>query len=123
MILRSPGEFSSQLQTGSARALIAKRKFEQHARLWTLAAAALRTVDADFADAFTGLAVTKGFRGSPHIDTTNTGPFYGLALGNFQDGTGGIQVAPAVLISFEALVNSLSLSLSLSICLSVYLSF
>ena len=34
----------------------------------------------------------KGFRGSPHIDTTNTGPFYGLSIGDFIDGTGGIQV-------------------------------
>jgi hypothetical protein len=50
------------------------------------------TVDPEFANAFTGLAVTKGFVGSPHIDTTNIGPFYGLAIGDFDDGTGGIRV-------------------------------
>ena len=32
------------------------------------------------------------FQGSPHIDTTNVGPFYGLAFGDFADGTGGIRV-------------------------------
>lgn len=41
---------------------------------------------------FSALAVTYGFRGSPHIDKQNTGPFYGLALGNFSDTQGGICV-------------------------------
>jgi hypothetical protein len=49
-------------------------------------------VDAEFAAQFTGLAVTQGFSGSPHIDTTNVGPFYGLALGSFEEGSGGIRV-------------------------------
>ena len=35
----------------------------------------MATVDQEFANVFTGLAVTKGFVGSPHIDTTNIGPF------------------------------------------------
>jgi len=30
--------------------------------------------------------VTRGFKGSPHIDKTNIGPFYGLAMGDFEDG-------------------------------------
>merc|ERR1712194_795069 len=72
--------------------LAAKKKYEQNERLWQLAAAAMASVDPEFATNFTGLAVTQGFKGSPHIDTTNTGPFYGLSLGNFADGTGGIQV-------------------------------
>lgn len=39
---------------------------------------------------FTAIAFTYGFVGSPHIDTQNIGPFYGLALGNFRDsGHGG----------------------------------
>ena len=93
MILRSPYEFEEKLRRlGSRSASAAERRFVQNARLWRLAAAAMATVDADFAARFTGLAVTRGFRGSPHIDTTNTGPFYGLALGDFAEGTGGIRV-------------------------------
>ena len=49
-------------------------------------------VDPVFAQQYTALAVTHGFHGSPHIDKQNVGPFYGLALGNFDEGTGGIQV-------------------------------
>lgn len=39
--------------------------------------------------------VTHRFVGSPHIDTSNIGPFYGLAIGDFPDGTGGIRVEEA----------------------------
>jgi hypothetical protein len=49
-------------------------------------------VDLDFARQFTALAVTNGFRGSPHIDKQNTGPFDRLAMGDFPDGQGGIVV-------------------------------
>jgi hypothetical protein len=49
-------------------------------------------VDPAFADSFTALAVTHGFRGSPHIDKQNIGPFYGLALGTFAVGSGGVCV-------------------------------
>ena len=45
----------------------------------------MREVDADHADRFTAVAFTKNFRGSPHIDTQNIGPFYGLALGDFRN--------------------------------------
>ena len=64
----------------------------KYRRLWDLAHSAMAQVDADFASRFTALAVTHGFRGSPHIDKQNVGPFYGLALGDFEDGTGGICV-------------------------------
>ena len=57
-----------------------------------LAESALREVDPAFADSFTALAVTHGFRGSPHIDKQNIGPFYGLALGDFPAGSGGVCV-------------------------------
>ena len=50
---------------------------------------AIREVDVEFADAFTALAVTYGFQGSPHIDKQNIGPFYGLALGRFKEGQAG----------------------------------
>mmetsp|Transcript_71907 Transcript_71907/g.227220 ORF Transcript_71907/g.227220 Transcript_71907/m.227220 type:complete len:496 (-) Transcript_71907:41-1528(-) len=92
MILRSPAEFEQKLSKGSSEAKRAKKKYDENERLWKLAASAMASVDRDFAAKFTGLAVTQGFRGSPHIDTTNIGPFYGLALGDFADGTGGIQV-------------------------------
>ena len=93
MILRSPAEFEQQLSKGSRTAAQHVRtRFQQNARLWHLAAAAMATVDPEFATKFTGLAVTQGFKGSPHIDTTNVGPFYGLSFGDFADGTGGIQV-------------------------------
>ena len=48
--------------------------------------------DPQFAAKFTALAVTYGFQGSPHIDKQNTGSFYGLALGDFPSGQGGICV-------------------------------
>lgn len=50
------------------------------------------SVDPEFARKYTALAVTHGFQGSPHIDKQNIGPFYGLALGDFEEGTGGIMV-------------------------------
>ena len=45
----------------------------------------MRDVDADYAAEFTAVALTKNFRGSPHIDTQNIGPFYGLSLGDFRN--------------------------------------
>ena len=39
---------------------------------------------------FTAIAVTHNFKGSPHIDRQNSGPFYGLSLGRFRGG--GIRV-------------------------------
>ncbi len=93
MILRSPTEAEEKLiQLGSRRAHAAIRKYQQNLSLWEAAKAAMGTVDEDFANAFTGLAVTKGFIGSPHIDTTNIGPFWGLSIGDFDDGTGGVRV-------------------------------
>jgi hypothetical protein len=43
-------------------------------------------VDPSFAERYTAIAVTKQFEGSPHIDTENIAPFYGLALGDFTGG-------------------------------------
>jgi hypothetical protein len=93
MVLRSPSEAEEKIiKLGSRRAGSAIRKYHQNKSLWVAAKAAMETVDQDFSRAFTGLAVTKGFRGSPHIDTTNIGPFYGLSWGGFEDGTGGVRV-------------------------------
>mmetsp|Transcript_27361 Transcript_27361/g.31093 ORF Transcript_27361/g.31093 Transcript_27361/m.31093 type:complete len:505 (+) Transcript_27361:365-1879(+) len=93
MILRSPTEVEEKItRLGSRRAHSAQKKFQQNLSLWKVAKAAMVTVDPDFAEAFTGLAVTKNFRGSPHIDTTNIGPFYGLSTGDFEERTGGVRV-------------------------------
>ena len=50
---------------------------------------------------YTAIAVSKGFSGSPHIDTYDTGPQYALSLGSFgetsREGGGGllcIEVSP-----------------------------
>ena len=72
MILRSPFEIEDKLdQMGSRRASGAKKKYQQNATLWQLAAAAMATVDPEFAEQFTGLAVTQGFSGAcflhPHV--------------------------------------------------------
>ena len=77
---------------GSRKALLAQQKWEQHQVLWDLAKRAMKMVDEDFSEKFTALAVTHGFSGSPHIDKQNIGPFYGMSLGNFKDGEGGICV-------------------------------
>jgi len=93
MILRSPTEAQEKvIKLGSRRAHSAIRKYQQNLSLWEAAKSAMETVDEEFANAFTGLAVTKGFIGSPHIDTTNIGPFGGLSVGDFGDGTGGVRV-------------------------------
>jgi hypothetical protein len=92
MIVRSPTDFEAKLGAGSRKARQAADKFAKYSKLWALAESALREVDPAFADSFTALAVTHGFRGSPHIDKQNIGPFYGLALGTFAVGSGGVCV-------------------------------
>jgi len=64
-------------------------KLRRHWGIWEKAAKAMEEVDPEFAARFTALAVTKNFRGSPHIDTLNVGPFYGLSLGTFSPDDGG----------------------------------
>ena len=83
MILRAPAEFA---QKDSKNARQAAAKIVKWQALWDLAAQAIDEADAAFAANFTALAVTLGFAGSPHIDKQNTGPFYGLALGDFSGG-------------------------------------
>ena len=92
MILRSPTDFNAKLGAGSRAARKAADKFAKFECLWKCAEIALRGVDSAFANEFTALAVTYQFQGSPHIDKQNVGPFYGLAIGDFADGTGGICV-------------------------------
>jgi len=86
-ILRSKGTFGSAT---SRKALRAAKKVEANQVLWDLALEALSEADSDFE--VSAIALTKGFKGSPHIDKQNTGPFYGMSLGSFPDGEGGIRV-------------------------------
>jgi hypothetical protein len=72
--------------TTSARGRTEAVKLARYQRLWDKAVQVMETVDRQFAARFTALAVTKNFRGSPHIDTLNVGPFYGLSLGDFDGG-------------------------------------
>ena len=87
MILCSPSIFDPTSQ----KAAKAAGKLKRHQTLWDIAYEALNSVDPFFASQYTAVAVTHNFIGSPHIDKQNCGPFYGLSLGNFEEG-GNIMV-------------------------------
>jgi hypothetical protein len=89
MILRSPEEFSKK---DGPKARLAGLKLQQNQKLWELAHEAMMQTDPVFAEQYTALAVTSNFTGSPHIDTQNIGPFYGLSLGDFTKGGGALCV-------------------------------
>ena len=93
MILRSPLEFGKK---DSAKAVAAARKLERHREIWQLAHQAVEQVDFAFARRYTALAVTHNFIGSPHIDTTNIGPFMSMGLGSYEAGTGQLCVESGV---------------------------
>jgi hypothetical protein len=76
MILQKPGSG----QADSARTKKETAKLMRYKRLFDLAVETLSEIDPSFAERFTALAVTKNFSGSPHIDTLNVGPFYGMSL-------------------------------------------
>ncbi|KAL7427374.1 hypothetical protein ACHAXM_000820 [Skeletonema potamos] len=88
MILCSPTMFVPNSQN-AAKAAFKLKKYEA---LWNLGFEAIHSVDPIFASQYTAVAVTHNFKGSPHIDKQNTGPFYGFAVGDFEDGTGSIMV-------------------------------
>jgi hypothetical protein len=96
MILTSPIVFAP----GSKKASQAASKLSAHRPLWDAAMSALSSVDADFAGRCTAVAVTHNFRGSPHIDKQNVGPFYGLSVGP-PPGTGGIMVEASARVVVE----------------------
>ena len=82
MILQRPGTNSGVGPKAKKEAA----KLQRYAGIWDLAEQAIREIDEEFADRFTALAVTKNFCGSPHIDTLNVGPFYGISMGEFWGG-------------------------------------
>lgn len=69
-----------------AKAKINAAKLEKYADIWALLNKTMASVDADFAEEYTGVALTYGFTDSPHIDTENIGPFYAISLGDFEGG-------------------------------------
>ncbi|KAL3924064.1 MAG: hypothetical protein SGILL_001268, partial [Bacillariaceae sp.] len=101
MIMRAPDANDRKLEGQvpppdtaklSRRAQRTAKKMERNGKLWELAIEAMRDVDPAFASRCTEIAVTYGFTGSPHIDKQNCGPFYGLAMGEFTEGTGQVCV-------------------------------
>ncbi len=70
----------------STKARLALAKLRRHARIWDLAAEIIAEADPQYAARYTAVAVTKRFEGSPHIDTENCAPFYGLGLGEYAGG-------------------------------------
>jgi len=91
MILHAPSASGGERNT-SRRDKRREKKMEGNAKLWELALQALQETDPEFAARCSEIAVTYGFTGSPHIDRQNASPFYGLSLGEFAEGTGGISV-------------------------------
>ena len=89
MILTSPASWEN---LGRNKRQRAEAKLIANQTIWNLAKQAMESVDEEFAERYTALAVTHNFIGSPHIDRQNLGPFYGLSLGDFDDGSGGIMV-------------------------------
>lgn len=99
MILSSPLAFSSTDSSngtgGKEESVAARRaaaKLLAYKDMWDAAMRVLCTVDEAFAKRVTAVAFTKNFVGSPHIDTQNTGPFYGLSLGDFHKPGGALCV-------------------------------
>jgi hypothetical protein len=89
MILTSPASWEN---LGRNKRQKAEAKLNANITIWKLAKQVMESVDEEFAEKYTALAVTHNFIGSPHIDRQNVGPFYGLSVGDFDDGTGGIMV-------------------------------
>jgi len=94
MILTSPESWDQQ-NLGRHKRKQAETKLllnPVHYTIWTLSKQIMTSIDDDYAQRYTALAVTHNFEGSPHIDRQNVCPFYGLSVGDFDDGTGGIMV-------------------------------
>ncbi len=91
MILRAPCYADTDVLP-SRRARRRTKKMDRNRTLWSLALRTLAETDPAFATRCSEIAVTFGFVGSPHIDRQNSSPFYGLSLGEFDEGTGCVAV-------------------------------
>lgn len=98
MILQKPGSGAPN----SAKTKKETAKLMKYKCLFDLAVNAMAEVDLEFSRRFTALAVTKNFVGSPHIDTLNVGPFYGLSLGEFSGGGSiAVECSPFLVAEIE----------------------
>ncbi|OEU19548.1 hypothetical protein FRACYDRAFT_182016 [Fragilariopsis cylindrus CCMP1102] len=98
MILRKPiitidnsdnNDNKNKYSNKSRRAIRKAKKQDRYRNIWDLAINILSDIDPNYADKHcTEIAVTYGFKGSPHIDKQNCGPFYGLCMGTFGNGNG-----------------------------------
>ena len=89
-ILQKPnGEI---LKPDSPKARLEAAKIDRHRRVWEVAVETIMELDPVFAEKFTALAVTRGFKGSPHIDTLNVAPFYGISVGEYSEDGGQLCV-------------------------------
>ncbi|CAE8616285.1 unnamed protein product, partial [Polarella glacialis] len=70
-------------------------------RVWELAAALLQSVGSRKAAEyrFTAIAVSKNFRGSPHVDKNDVSVQYALSLGDFEAGGGELCVEENAFVS------------------------
>lgn len=57
-------------------------KLARFKEIWELAASAMREADPEYEKRYTKIAISKGFNGSPHIDSYDQGPQYALSLGS-----------------------------------------
>mmetsp|Transcript_57628 Transcript_57628/g.122563 ORF Transcript_57628/g.122563 Transcript_57628/m.122563 type:complete len:624 (+) Transcript_57628:205-2076(+) len=79
----------------------AAAKYHQHARIWELSEKLLEGLDPEYARVFDAIAMTKNFVGSPHVDTENLGPFYGLSLGDFEGGGICVEASPFEVVEVD----------------------
>ena len=70
--------------TESAGARRGRAKRERHGALWDAVAAWMAHVDPGFE--YTGVALSRDFRGSPHVDTYDISYQWAISLGDFQGG-------------------------------------
>ena len=69
-----------------------RAKREQHGALWDAVVALVGHLDPGFA--WTGVALSNGFRGSPHVDTYDLSYQWAVSLGDFEGGELCIESAP-----------------------------
>lgn len=77
---------------GTQGAIRSEKKRRRHATLWDAVAAYMQHADPSFY--YTGVAISRGFRGSPHIDAQDIAYQWALSLGDFEGGALCIESSP-----------------------------
>ena len=77
-------------------AIRSAKKRQRHAALWEAVVAYMQHVDPSFD--YTGVAISRGFRGSPHIDAQDISYQWALSLGDFEGGALCIESSPTEVI-------------------------